>query len=138
MYENCGTVIDWWKSYVQPEWVSYAGNLTDSDVRDCLNVYVNYLLGGNQQDCNCPLACDEVDYKPMFFRSKVNGQKEWRFEISYKTPHIITITEEELYSLKNLVADVGAMLGLLSGISVLSIVEIFVCVGLSVALLGRH
>ena len=100
----------------------------------------NYLeaeksLIGNQEGCNCPLACKEVDFKPMFFRSFDSNM--WKFEVSYKSPQNITITEEQLYTSKNLFADVGAILGLLSGVSVVSIVEIVVFIGLSFAVIRK-
>ena len=143
MYERCGDVVDWWKPYLKPEWVPDKLTTNTSDQKQCLIHYQKQLYSSTPLKCGCPLACKEVAYRATFFRSyhaepfDVLGYHSWKFEMSYTLLHNITITEEELYSLKNLAADIGAVLGLLSGTSILSILEIIVCLGFTLSLICK-
>ena len=145
MYEKCGTLLDWWKPYAKQSWKFPGVKKSKFEQKQCVaNLQKQIRLSAQNMSCDCPLACKDVLYTTSFFRSynvepfNVLGYHLWKFEISYMSLYNITITEEELYSMKSLFADIGAVLGLLSGTSLLSVLEIIVCLGLTVALHCRR
>ena len=87
----------------------------------------------------CTLPCDEVKYNvensarvlSELYRKKAKhaADEDLRVSITFKTLETQLILNEEYYFLQNLFADIGGQLGLWSGISVLTVIEIAYFIG---------
>ena len=79
--------------------------------------YVDYLA--------CPLPCSETSFESSIVR--LDGQSnstEVRVYVNYQSTRVTEITERPVYTSDNFFSDLGSWLGLLVGMSFLSIVEL--------------
>ena len=106
-------------------------NRSDSDVRQCL---VEAYHNASSRICYCRVSCSE-----MFIKKKVQYQSH---DISYVGPllHVrlssnffTEITEIPAYPPTKFVTDIGGWLGLFSGMSLLSLIEIVIFIFLLLA-----
>ena len=139
--KKCGSLPDHWRLYVKPhyekDWSKrYGKNWTVNSVRICLyhwyDIYNIPLIKAKEDYRICPLPCREV-----IFESKVETESEYtqrqlnlnrtgiasHFSVQFRSKRMTEITEVPVYTIDNLFSDVGSWLGLLVGMSLLSIVE---------------
>ena len=138
MLRHCGDVPSHWKPYVKPHhvkgWDFEGHNQTEKYVLDCIGEY--YTKRYREEDYytadfyQCPLPCYEI-----FVESYVKQDKTYTSEAikntgletrlsSILSTRITEVQEIATYTSDNFFSDVGSWLGLLVGMSFLSIVEI--------------
>lgn len=108
------------------------------------DVEVMQLLQKKGIDCNCPAACAETSYKievssapfpsePAFWKMKNKrtkmGMDYFRDEVSllhvfFKSEFIVQYKRDQLYGIEDLVSNIGGLMGLCLGFSLLSVVEL--------------
>ena len=133
MLEKCGDVPDHWRRYVQPhhkrEWDYRNRSRTDANVQECLRV-MNVFLPDNDFS-RCPLPCREVSFESKIVTEdkSIDAYAYLSFYIKYQSMRVTEISEVPIYTSDNFFSDVGSWLGLLVGMSFLSLVELltFIC-----------
>ena len=149
MLKNCGTVIDRWKQTVLLANVTFdysEQNLSDSDIRLCLRSYMKmFHTGITPKNCRCPLPCKKVEfneaivYKYFTFNRDIKCSVEIledggfrlygcsydsNFAFRYATDTVKFIKEVEAYPITSVLSNIGGIIGMFAGISLLSIVEV--------------
>ena len=120
MLAKCGGILDRWAPLL-PQRVPQ--NLPQSDPNTCLmNMLDSKLL---PDTCPCPLPCHEMDFGATV--SRVSEFKDgWLLYLMYKSHKVTSITEKPDYPFEQFLSEVGGLVGLLVGMSVLSVIEIVV------------
>ena len=129
MLQKCGDVIDPWQKYIKPHY-KRGKNLTYRSTLDCVTRYRKdtalhrQLLTLGQ----CPLSCREVTYKTegkQYLTSRgVYLNDTSRLMFRFKTDRSTVVMEVPTYTSDDLFSDIGSWLGLLVGMSFLSLIEI--------------
>ena len=126
MLNKCGEVVLKWKPFVTKESKQKRLNLSASDIEKC--VRKNSPMSLKNLICDCPEPCDEVKYDVNWFkRGKAKHPWQWQISMMYKSHRVTYITEIPKYSIPELLAELGGILGLLTGMSVLTVVELPIC-----------
>ena len=129
MLSHCDNVPNHWKQYVRPHhkksWNYKNYDRTDENIVDCLWTYLDDReelpqLGFER----CPLPCEEVIYQTEFRQIANTSDTISAFYFSFRTKTITEVHEIAVYTTDDFFSDVGSWLGLLVGMSVLSLVEI--------------
>ena len=94
-------------------------NRTTFDVRHCLNEAVR---NSTQMHCDCRFACREMNIRHKN-TSNSNGFGAYLF-LTYDSNRFMEITEIPVYPATKFVTDIGGWMGLFSGTSFLSILEV--------------
>ena len=131
MLRKCQTTVDWWKHILKTN-VNTSTNInaTDTDTRQCLSDVVREVTVSAPADCDCPVACSQVDFKPTFLKMadwENPTDWQWKFTFSFESKEIMFVKETALYSSAEIYSYIGGILGLMNGASVFSLFEIFVC-----------
>ena len=135
IYKTCGAVGDQWMQYIpKSEKRKYNNNKTDDEKRKCLSDYTK--LHNNQGRCqHCPKPCHEKSHKLLnvgvFDDYESNNQYHLVFTVSYQDL-MVNMIEKPLYDIVDVVSGFGGILGLLTGCSALSVIEIFAVIYLSI------
>ena len=128
VHEKCGGLPDQSKMYIQMN--STDTNKTDAQIRECI---YEKLKQRTFTKCTCQLPCRESIYEAKLDRKiEQKIRKAWMFAIYFKRKQIKSVEERPAYDGKYLLADVGGLVGLLVGMSVLSLVELVVYIALCV------
>ena len=78
----------------------------------------------------CPLPCREISLESKIITKHRYDEEDLVyglrsvFRVEYKSKRVTTVTEIPVYTSDNFFSDVGSWLGLLVGMSLLSVVEI--------------
>ena len=135
MSRKCGAVIDSWKKYTRLLKVEKKVQLNNKTLTlTCVSRVYGEMLSGNLPiNCKCPERCDEIKYDEEFIYPSLQNIRcpDIKFDLRYRTHEFKYIEEVVAYTLSNLAADIGSIVGSLAGISVLSVVEIVVFMTLS-------
>ena len=75
--------------------------------------------------CGCIPTCDSISYRVKFFYKFASDNDEVEINVRLNSEDAILFRRYQLFTFTDIVSYVGGLLGLLAGISVLSIVEIF-------------
>ena len=125
MLKHCGDVPNHWKKYVKPYhkrgWDWQKRNRTDLNVRTCIYWYNSYresLLP------SCPLPCHEMTSKFELKQGQWNHGQSFTIARFHIDSRVTEVTELPTYTSDNFFSDVGSWLGLLVGMSCLSLVEV--------------
>ena len=62
----------------------------------------------------------------------------WQIYVRFKNHRVTHIQEIPAYTIPELLAELGGILGLLTGMSVLTIVELLACLGITVAMYASY
>ena len=129
LLEKCGALNNYWlqasPSLNKSENWENSQYHTKDQIRECFRDF----LQRPKQPCNCKVPCEEIRYN-----AKIEKFKEIRkvgavllfvyFEIS----EVITqVTEVPAYEVTSFLADIGGIAGLLLGMSILSVLEVILC-----------
>ena len=134
LLENCGDVPDHWQQYVQPhhtrgrnnEWK----NQTHENVLMCMyQLYTNKQAEYLSMTLDlCPLPCKEIVTESKGEQISKNHIQEDEstasIMLTIPSSRITKVNEIASYTSDDFLADIGSWLGLLVGMSLLSIVEI--------------
>ncbi len=150
IYDRCGSVLEKGRPFMPiNEYPNTDKYISKTQFDSCVqNVYQSM----NFPSCDCPIPCTQVYYntevsrrpwRNSFIGGEVRGGLTNFFNISREEVNIdflkknlihlsvfhsdfmnVTIEEKELYNLESLFCDVGGLMGLLIGASVISLFEI--------------
>ena len=137
MQERCGSVIDIWRSYVPDHIKENNVNRTEKEIKYCIKEELLRLSNNQLRGCKCSMPCFEVDYNPRVTLLQ-QREKRWLFNIKYEAMKVTHVKEQPETTFWNFLAQVGGLIGLLVGMSVLSLVEVAVVLILSWATLVRY
>ena len=132
MLRVCGDVPDHWKEYVRPHHVrgKWAQNKSYETIYGCMAFVQSsyYLAAMNIDLMKCPLPCREVIFgstiEPRERQSIDSGITRSIVEVKFQSKRVTEITEVPVYTSDDFLSDVGSWLGLLVGMSFLSVVEV--------------
>ena len=128
MIRECGGVVDQYRKYMTPSDESLLNSTrvtkTVEEVRECIRtLYLHH-------KCRCPLPCYEVTYQYRLTNNSElilsNAVGDFSFRMIDQNKRITEVTQVPIYTSDDFFADIGSWLGLLAGVSLLSLVEIFV------------
>ena len=127
MINNCGAVPDEFLRYLPhlKELLPDTNEKTDDHVKLCFWEAMQHF-----ESCKCGVSCHEMNIKHRHF-SDHNDHGIYLY-FSYESNTFMEIKEIPSYPATKFVTDIGGWLGLFSGISFLSIVEILLFIFLSV------
>ena len=138
LVRKCGNAPDMFKPFMTAKEKELVRE--NDNIRDCWNTtYKDFYTGGGHKACECPLPCEDVSYDYIFL-----NQEKWDTHYSPGHPTEINLIctslnkkhliEVPAYPLTKFLSDIGGWLGLLVGMSALSIVEIFAYVALKMSI----
>ena len=119
---KCGAVPGMWLKYAPnlKSMLPALNNRTVDDIRSCL------WREGRSLDCQCQVGCQQVSFKQKQITEPTALWHTLAFE--YISNTYTEITEIPAYPATKFVTDIGGWLGLFSGMSLLSIVEVLLSV----------
>ena len=127
MLANCGEVPDDWNSFVKAQhekgWNYQNRSRSEEAVAECIKSH--YQMHDDVDYSVCPLPCSETSFEGNIVR--LDGESnptEVRLYVNYQSRRVTEITEVPVYTSDNFFSDLGSWLGLLVGMSFLSIVEL--------------
>ena len=136
MYKQCGDVLDYHRGYIPKYYVEkFERVLTNS----CI---LNYTKKELKEVDDCNFACETLDLNYISVSQSRNVRKNsikssaYQYEIAFqlRKPNEYEIIEEkQLYTLSQLVCEIGGFVGLIMGMSVISLIEILVVILLNIA-----
>ena len=132
---HCDNVPDHWRKFVKPyferEWDENYGNRSHKNVFKCMVYhYYSYFPFEDKVDlAKCPLPCKEISVEIRTEALRIYNVEKLKngysnFHVKHQSKRITEITEVPVYTSDNFFSDVGSWLGLLVGMSFLSIVEL--------------
>ena len=137
MYKKCGDVFDYHKQYIPKDIVeSYKQNNTN--VTTCLLQYMEKELRNLK---HCQFACEilDLDYYSTFQSrhdkiKKSSNVRRYEIGIQLKTANEYRVMQEKpLYTVSQMACEIGGFVGLIMGMSVISLIEIMVIIVLYIA-----
>ena len=144
LIRECGAVPDQYL-YYKPSIQAYlpeSTDFSDSEMRICLwrvLYYSHKYFLELTRDCGCRVSCKGMSFKATHLINTYSqggytypqGEESVRFKFA---SNIVTnVTEIPTYPSTKFLPDIGGLLGLFSGMSVLSIIELIVFFALSIA-----
>lgn len=135
MFKQCGDVFDYHRQYIPQNIIAQYGR-NNSNIIRCLTKYTRTVLSNIK---HCPLSCKSYEFK-YFWTFQANTaanvvKKSPRYEVTIqlKNPNEFDVMEEkQLYTLRQMLCEVGGFVGLIMGMSVISLIEVSVVLTLSV------
>ena len=138
MYKRCGDVFDYVKKYIPQTVVEKYGD-NSTKVQSCLRNYTQRELRNLKR---CQFACEVLDlnyfttFQMRRMKREDNHTNVLRYQIGIqlKTANEYKIMEEkQLYTLSQMACEIGGFVGLIMGMSMISLIEIVVFIVLSIA-----
>ena len=131
MLDTFGTVGDNWWHYLP---ASMHKNRTHSNNNNITNermrINIRDFLYDYHSPCECINPCEETLYEAKI-KQTISFHKDMiELTIYFEKLEITKSSEIEAYDSIRFLADLGGLVGLLIGMSMLSVVEVLVCVGL--------
>lgn len=137
MYKTCGDVFDYHKPFIPPDIVKkYKQN--KSNVIGCMIEY-KQKEARNLKQCRFPCEILDLNYYSTFqtrHEKRKNNTHIFRYEvgIQLKTANEYRVMEEkQLYTLSQMACEIGGFVGLIMGMSVISLIEVVVIIILTIA-----
>ena len=127
MFDECGTVIDRWYRFLTLE-MKVEINKTHNETA-CLSHHLNQFFKYIVPDyCVCPLACDEVVLDGEVINKVNSDLSRMETEVSVHFLSMEEVSEEEIpdYIFTDYLAEMGGLVGVLVGMSVMSVLEVLV------------
>ena len=139
MLAHCGDVPNHWQRYVRPHhikgWDYHEWDPTDDDILECIHEYYRSMVWYKREDkvglIDCPLPCFEIVTENVVEQAAVIEKDAVKnagalIIVDMKIPslRITNVNEIETFTLDDFFTDLGSWLGLLVGMSLLSLVEI--------------
>ena len=133
MLRLCGTVVDRWKQFAESElklYESIRNKQTEKEIRHCLKRFL-YFPNTTDLQCDCPFACKETrsDLSVNLGRESIYA---YVFQFRHYPLETTLVKEIPDYPIEKFLADIGGLVGLLCGMSILSLLEIVITVLISI------
>ena len=122
MFNTCSTVGDYWWKYL-PTHAREKNKTNEIAARKC----IDYVLYDSPIPCKCTKPCQETIYSTKLAKYGTS-KKDFHLTIYFDRLVIKKSTELPAYDTTRFMADVGGVVGLLVGMSFLSIFEVIICV----------
>ena len=137
MYQMCGAVGDNWMQFIPKKLKNkYNNSKSEDETRDCLLKYTQ--LHPNHQCQYCPKLCKQKYYNLVDVRhAAVYNKYGLKFAVSHQELAIHS-SEKALFGVLDIIISFGGILGLLTGCSALSVIEILAVLVLSLGALLRR
>ena len=131
MFDTFGTVGDnWWKYLPRSIYENHTypnnKNITDEEMRKQIKAY----LYDYHSPCNCIVPCKETLYEATIKQTSAFYKDMIALTLYFDKLEITRSSEMEAYDSTRFMADIGGLVGLLIGMSMLSVVEVCVCFAL--------
>ena len=126
MLKHCGDTLDYVKRYL-PEnlFRMYRRNVTSSDAWDCMSNFSHRTISSTD---DCPVPCKEIELYTLstFHNIQKENNSLYTVEIQHhRFDSYKVIQEKQLYTWDQIAGEVGGFLGLIIGVSFVSVVELF-------------
>ena len=125
MFTDCGAVIDRWQPFVTIEMKKKTKKKLN--ITECLSYHLSrFLKYVIPAGCNCPVACEEVDFEielTPFFEGDDHALHLFAY---YRSMEEVSEKEIPQYTLIDYIAEMGGLVGVLAGMSAISVVEVLV------------
>lgn len=115
-----------------------------SDAKCALDVDYEYSRSNLSCLAGCRFPCDEINYKLSISSAKfplnekeTDAQNKLGIAFSFGRRQTVVMQDEEYYMIQNLLSDIGGQLGLWSGVSVLTLVEVIFFLAYGVRIFGE-
>ncbi|XP_065645106.1 uncharacterized protein LOC124809911 [Hydra vulgaris] len=133
MYIECGDTIDYIRQYIPNDILQKYKKLdTILNIGNCIDLYSHKEV--NPLSKNCPFSCTEyqinmlVSSREYFKNDNRITSETYSVGIQYITVDSYRIIKEkQLYSIHQMACEIGGLIGLMVGCSLLSAIEIIVC-----------
>lgn len=132
MFKTCGDVPDYIQRFL-PDGIrrKYSKNITIPDMIKCMRNFSNHEWKTNA-DCRFP--CEEYDYSIVSnilqdadLTIPPHSNTFWQLSIRFRYIDIYKVMEEkQIFTWNQIICDIGGLVGIIIGMSVLSLVEIVV------------
>ena len=128
---KCGALNTYWQRVLPP--LEMDGNQTvlinktEKETSACIGEFVDQ----RKPSCPCRIPCEETRYDAQIEKYKdflLNEDPIISLQIYFETREITKITEVLSYDTTRFLADIGGLIGLLIGMSVLSVFEVLFCI----------
>ena len=132
MYDICGDVPEYWRQYLPLNEKEHNAksikNETEQNTRNCL---YDFFESVSRIPCKCPKLCEETVYRATLKKTADYKKRILTFlTVYFEKQEIAERTELAAYDRTRFLADVGGLVGLLVGMSLLSVFEFLVCISL--------
>ena len=134
IYKTCGDIFDYMRSHIPPEIKQkYKKNVTIIEFLRCVGKLTSRDINSFS---NCRFPCEDVELNIVSYIHVHNTTNDghYRFSIQFQRFDTYKIMEEkELYTWYQMACEIGGFIGLVMGMSIISLVEIFTYICLSIA-----
>ena len=133
MFDTLGTVGKYWGQYL-PKFIKTRSNQsTNSGYRDeTISKSIKDFLYNFHRPCECKHLCKETVYGAKVKQTSSHDTKRIVLTIYYDKLEILKSTELPAYDTTRFLADIGGLMGLVIGMSFLSVFEFIICLALYV------
>ena len=133
MFKTCGDTFDYAKQFV-PRHIKkiFGRNRTIGDAERCIWAY--RMTEAKKSTCTFPCYEIEYDVRPVYGK-RITHENTQTFDVQIQYNKVDTykiIEEKALYSSEQLACEIGGLIGLLLGASLISMIEIFAYVFLMI------
>ena len=97
---------------------------TDEKIRECLSEFVYRSSPG----CTCKTPCQETVFRAIVTKTVKAPSRAVIITVFFEDLTITHVTELPAYDHTRFLADIGGLIGLLAGISMLSVFEVVACI----------
>lgn len=127
-FKTCGDVFDYHREYIPKDlYRKYKRNRSIAEISKCLKEVGTKKV---EASMDCPFPCDEIQLLTTSSSHGMHGKEDgnrtkYRVDIQYHNVDSYKVFEEKvLFSWDQVVSEVGGLLGLVIGASVISVIEI--------------
>lgn len=137
MYKVCGDTIDYVRQYIPTDIIKKYKQT--KKIRDVVRCMTRYSSRESKHSLNCRFPCNDLDLSIVSTvqegSSKLVGNETvYRLSIQFQRVDTYKIMEEkELYTWDQMACEIGGFIGLVIGMSILSLIEIIVYIVLLIA-----
>ena len=128
MLKHCGDTFDYIKRYVPEDLLRmYSRNVTVTEAQYCMLNFSQRTINSTEA---CPVPCKEIEFSTLtsFHNILELNNSLYTVEILHsKFDSIKVIEERQLYTWDQIAGEVGGFLGLIIGVSFVSVVELLAC-----------
>ena len=131
---ECGAIPDQYLTYAPQlqELLPKQSNRTDDDVARCIQE-IFFSPSEEFPECHCPVSCTETLFKTKYSVSQHESSHLGPLlTFSFNSKIVTNITDIPSYPPEKFITDIGGWLGLFSGMSLLSLLEVTLFVTLSI------